>query len=119
MKKKDLYKLVKQSLKEVLQEQRRDRRLGSDDFFVDPQTGELIPKDIAGAAISTATSAKPIKFKDDFINPFESGDDDVPTYTPSEADNPFTIWYVNTTTGECTEASVTDGYICDDGDADG
>ena len=65
MKKKDLYKLVKQSLKEVLQEQRKDRRrrdrrsrpgdFRSDrrfrpgDSFVDPRTGEvkiLRPDDI-------------------------------------------------------------------------
>ena len=60
MKKKNLYKLVKQSLKEVLQEQRRDRRLRPDDIrrdrrlnpstgrpfrpgdsFVDPITGRI------------------------------------------------------------------------------
>ena len=55
MKKKNLYQLVKQSLKEVLQEQRRDQRLGSDDFFVDPQTGELTPKNLAGAPTGTGT----------------------------------------------------------------
>ena len=62
MKKKNLYQLVKQSLKEVLQEQRRDRRLGPDDFFVDPKTGELTPKDITG--IPTTNFANPIKTKD-------------------------------------------------------
>ena len=67
MKKKNLYQLVKQSLKEVLQEQRRDRRLGPDDFFVDPQTGELTPKDLVGAPTNTTTTttlADPIKTKD-------------------------------------------------------
>lgn len=73
MKKKNLYQLVKQSLKEVLQEQRRDRRLGPDDFFIDPKTGELTPKALVGAPTQGTTLADPIKTKDlgnfDFVNP--------------------------------------------------
>ena len=72
MKKKNLYQLVKQSLKEVLQEQRRDRRLGPDDFFIDPKTGELTPKALVGAPTQGTTLADPIKTKDlgnfDFVN---------------------------------------------------
>ena len=70
-------------MKEVLQEQRRDRRLGPDDFFVDPQTGELTPKDLVGAPTNTTTTttlADPIKTKD--IGSFDINDpnDDI---TPS------------------------------------
>ena len=46
MKKKDLYQLVKQSLKEVLQEQRRNRRLRPDDIRRDRERRRLRPDDI-------------------------------------------------------------------------
>ena len=123
MKKKNLYQLVKQSLKEVLQEQRRDRRLGPDDFFVDPKTGELIPKDIAGAPTGTGTGPqKTPDSKEDqisFTPDIDQNFDDIfgfslntnPPLNPPNTQY-LDLWLVNDDPNEeCIWVSVSDNFI--------
>ena len=87
--------------KRTIQEQsiKRNSNRVPDQKYVDLETGMIIDK--------------PLDFDPDSLNKFDDlpmvDDETVPSVPQT---NPFTIWYINTNTGECVEALVGDGYIC-------
>ena len=116
MKKKDLYKIVKQSLKEVIQEQ---KRLPSEDDLVDFNTGLVKTSTDTNIDMLAPDDGLALEPADDFASTIPTILGGIGTFTTPDGTENFNLnfWAVTVnsnigTPGTCDYIQVDDSWLC-------